>query len=83
MTQPLKDAFNPRRLPLAMRRRGLDLYGLAAELDIPMRTMRRYLNGKDTPVGLEISRIALALNFPVEFFFGPTLEEQPEEIHHL
>ena len=70
-------AFNPTRLDLARRRRGLTKLALADAARISQSSLVAYSAHKREPGPETIDRLAGVLHFPAEFFFGPTLEEPP------
>ena len=70
-------AFNPTRLDLARRRRGLSQIGLADAANISRYSLVAYRAHKWEPEEETIKRLAGVLRFPPEFFYGPTLEEPP------
>ena len=69
--------FNPARLDLARRRRGLTQIALAEAAGISKYSLVAYRAHKWEPEAETINRLAGVLHFPPEFFFGPTLEEPP------
>ena len=69
--------FNPDRLELARRRRGLTKVALAEAARISQNSLTSYRAHKREPESETIERLARALHFPPEFFFGPNLEEPP------
>ena len=71
--------FNPTRLALARRRRGLMKIRLADAVGISTRILSAYENGGAVPSDDTLSRLAAELRFPKEFFFGSTLEEPAVE----
>ena len=79
MTQPM---FNPTRLDLAMRRRGMPRYETAASVNIRLPALTAILAGKAEPDNALVDKLARLLDFPREFFFGPTLEEPPNLGHY-
>ena len=68
--------FNHKRLSLARKRRRLTGKGLAELARISAITVSRLENGENQPDENTMERLALALAYPVEFFFG----DDPEEI---
>jgi Zn-dependent peptidase ImmA (M78 family)/DNA-binding XRE family transcriptional regulator len=68
--------FNHKRLSLARKRRRLTGKGLAELAGISIITVSRLENGDNQPDERTIEKLARALDYPVEFFFG----EDPEEI---
>ena len=73
----MTEAFNPARLDLARRRRGLTQLALAEAARISKRSLVGYKSHYREPEPETINRLADALHFPQAFFFGPTLEELP------
>ena len=73
----MTEEFNPRRLELARRRRGLTKVALAEAAGISPNSLIAYRGQRREPASETVERLARALDFPVEFFFGPTLEEPP------
>lgn len=67
--------FNYRRLIIARKRRGLNGKKLAERSGLSVVTISRVENG-ETPDSETVERLALALNYPVEFFY----EDDPEEV---
>lgn len=72
MTQP--PPFRGSRLDLARRRRGLTKAALAAAAGVSTRSLALYLNDDRQPAESTLAKLATALGFPVEFFFGPDLD---------
>ncbi|MYC32143.1 MAG: ImmA/IrrE family metallo-endopeptidase [Chloroflexi bacterium] len=70
-------AFNPTRLDLARRRRGLTKIALAEAAGISQVSLFTYSARTRAPEPETLNRLADVLHFPPEFFFGPTLEEPP------
>lgn len=71
--------FNPDCLDLARRRRGLTKTALAEALGVSIRMMTAYERGEKVPNRKRQALLAQILDFPDEFFTGPTLEEPPSE----
>ena len=67
--------FNPGRLSLARRRRGLTKKGLAELLGVTPLTILRYERGESTPPPENIAKLTNALAFPESFFFEPDIDE--------
>lgn len=67
--------FNPGRLSLARRRRGLTKKGLAELLGVTPLTVFRYESGESTPPPESIAKLAEALAFPESFFFETDIDE--------
>jgi Zn-dependent peptidase ImmA (M78 family)/DNA-binding XRE family transcriptional regulator len=72
-------SFNYSRVDLARRRRGITKAALADEVGISTRSLRKYERDEAEPSALTINQIAKVLNFPVEFFYGDTLDEPTVE----
>ncbi|MGP0592344.1 helix-turn-helix domain-containing protein [Nitrospira sp. T9] len=73
MSQGLQ--FNPSRLTLARKRRGLTLTRLAAMIGVEQRSMSAYERGEFKPDTEKLEHLGKALRFPVNYFFGDDLEE--------
>jgi Zn-dependent peptidase ImmA (M78 family) len=71
------ERFNPKRLDLARRRRGITKGELAVELGLSTSILRAYERGSKHPGPSSIERIAEVLDYPADFFGGPDLEEPP------
>ena len=69
--------FNPTRLELARRRRGLTKIALAEAANLSQNSLIAYRAHTREPEPETINRLAAILHFPPEFFSGPTLEEPP------
>jgi Zn-dependent peptidase ImmA (M78 family) len=67
--------FNPRRLTFARRRRGHNKTALAELSKVHIRSITGFEAGEFSPASDTLERIAAALNFPPEFFFGDDLDE--------
>lgn len=67
--------FNPSRLSLVRRRRGLTKKALAEAIGVTPHTVLRYESGEIVPPGSALERMACVLGFPVEFFSGPDVYE--------
>jgi Zn-dependent peptidase ImmA (M78 family)/DNA-binding XRE family transcriptional regulator len=67
--------FNPSRLSLARRRRGLTMTKLGSKIGVNLRSISGYETGEFSPEEDKVDRIARTLAFPRSFFFGPDLEE--------
>ena len=67
--------FNPNRLSLARRRRGMTQVGFAEALGVTRLTVHRYESGEVDPPEESIERVARVLGFPVNFFSGGTIDE--------
>lgn len=71
--------FNPDRLSLARRRRGLTKKALAQALGLVPHTILRYEQGETVPPPETLPRLAEYLMFPVEFFSKPDFDEPLED----
>jgi Zn-dependent peptidase ImmA (M78 family)/DNA-binding XRE family transcriptional regulator len=71
--------FNPVRLTLARKRRGLTKIRLAAACGLQSRTITAYESGEFEPSPETLMSLAGALGFPVEFFEGESLHEPSPE----
>jgi len=69
--------FNPSRLVVARKRRGVTKKALAESASISTRSLTAYENGAREPTPLTLLRISEALEFPVAFLAGPDLDEPP------
>jgi len=67
--------FNPSRLTLARKRNGFTQARLHRETDISTRSLTAYEAGTTEPQPESVALIAKALAFPVDFFYGPEIEE--------
>ncbi len=71
----VKEEFNPTRLALARRRRGMNRAEVGASANLAYRTIRAYEKGVREPSRDVVAKFASTLAFPIEFFYGPPLEE--------
>lgn len=71
------ERFNPTRLDLARRRRGLTKTELARAADISTRLLTAYERGERDATETTVRRLAGALRFPIAFFEGDDIEEPP------
>lgn len=67
--------FNPARLTLARRRRGLTKTKLADLLGVEVRSITGYESDEYKPDRERLMQLAEKLHFPVRFFFGDDLDE--------
>jgi Zn-dependent peptidase ImmA (M78 family) len=67
--------FNPSRLTLARKRRGLTKTRLATAIDVERRAVTGYEAGEYPPAPETLARLVEVLRFPEAFFFGDDLEE--------
>lgn len=67
--------FNPSRLVLARKRRGLSKTALAAASSISVRSLGYYESGEVEPSDEHLERLAFKLELPTTFFFGTDIEE--------
>jgi Zn-dependent peptidase ImmA (M78 family) len=68
-------AINPSRLILARKSRGLTKRDLANRAEVSIRSLDNYESGDRDPSETHLSRLAEVLDFPIEFFHGPDLDE--------
>ena len=71
--------FNPERLDLARRRRGMTKRALAETLGITAMTLNNYRLMKHGPSRETLPKIVMTLGFPESFFFGPDFDEPPTQ----
>lgn len=67
--------FNPSRLVLARKRRGLSQTALAATSGLSLRSVNYYESGEVEPSDDAVNTLAEVLKFPAAFFFGSDVEE--------
>lgn len=67
--------FNPSRLILARKRRGLSKTSLADAANLSFRSIRYYESGEVEPSEEAVQSLADALRFPLHFFYGADIEE--------
>ena len=67
--------FNPKRLTLARRRRGLTKTKLASMIGVEVRSITGYESGEYKPDHDRFLQLAAELHFPEAFFFGDDLDE--------
>ncbi len=73
--EPDSPGFNPNRLAIARRRRGMTKTDLANEVGLELRTISAYEAGQFNPSIKALADISHALRFPEEFFSGEDLHE--------
>lgn len=73
------ERFNPTRLDLARRRRGLTKTQLATAAGVSTRILNAYENEEREPTDDTIERLAAAVGFPVSFLDGDDVEEPPTD----
>lgn len=71
--------FNPSRLTIARKRRGLTKIEFANRSSVPLRSFKAYELGEYPPPDDVLAKFVSVSGFPAEFFFGDTLEEPREE----
>ena len=71
----MEQPFNPTRLDLARRRRGMTKKQLAEQLEVSTRMLNQYERGDSAPSDATMKKLAAVLRFPADFFFGDTVEE--------
>ncbi|PYS46324.1 MAG: XRE family transcriptional regulator [Acidobacteria bacterium] len=67
--------FNPSRLILARKRRGLSKIALAEAAHIGLRSIVYYESGNVIPSDEAVATLAEVLQFPAPFFYGTDIEE--------
>ena len=67
----MNESFQPARLSLARRRRGMGKGALAASAGLSARAVVAYEAGKSTPTETTVARLAAALAVPIAFFQLP------------
>ena len=67
--------FNPSRLTVARRRRGLSKTKLAELICVDLRSVVAYESGDYPPAPDTLAKLHAVLGFPLEFFSGDDLEE--------
>jgi Zn-dependent peptidase ImmA (M78 family)/DNA-binding XRE family transcriptional regulator len=67
--------FSPGRLTLARQRRKLTKKSLAEAMGLDQKTVIRYEGGEAAPSGDTLASLAKTLQFPVDFFLGPDIDE--------
>jgi Zn-dependent peptidase ImmA (M78 family)/DNA-binding XRE family transcriptional regulator len=67
--------FNPSRLVLARKRRGLSKKALAEVSKAALRSIVYYESGEVTPTEETVQSLAVALQFPATFFYEGDIEE--------
>lgn len=68
-------SFNPSRLVLARKRRGISKAELERKSKVSLRAIGYYESGERVPPDDLLQDLAAALDFPVTFFFGPDIPE--------
>jgi Zn-dependent peptidase ImmA (M78 family)/DNA-binding transcriptional regulator YiaG len=71
--------FNPSRLALARKRKGLNKIEFARRMGIPLRSYKSYELAEHKPSRAAITKMVSVSGFPEAFFFGDTLEEPRED----
>ena len=71
--------FNPSRLELARRRRGITKRALAEATGISVRSLAGYHRAEREPDASVVEKLATTLQFPSAFFYGDTLDEPPSD----
>ena len=69
--------LTPSRLTLARKRRGLTLVQLASAIEVSVRSLSAYENGRQQPNQATLQRLAAALDLPVEFLLAGDIDEIP------
>lgn len=71
----LEHIFNPTRLVLARKRRGLTQTQFAKILEVHRRAVCGYESGEYSPSDEALANMSALLRFPIEFFFGDDIDE--------
>lgn len=79
MTNSDPGTFNPQRLELARRRRGLSIIQFARLIGVTPRQVTNYENGASEPGAATWESIVATLGFPKEFYFRAPLLNLNEE----
>jgi Zn-dependent peptidase ImmA (M78 family)/DNA-binding XRE family transcriptional regulator len=74
------DEFNPSRLTLARKRRGMTKVRLAKEAHLSTRSISAYERGDMPPSETTSALLARVLRFPVAFLSGPDIDEPTPDI---
>jgi Zn-dependent peptidase ImmA (M78 family)/DNA-binding XRE family transcriptional regulator len=74
------ELFNPSRLSLARKRRGLTMKALAVAVGVEPRSISAYEKGEFGPDTERLQKLSAVLRFPVPFFFGDDLDEPTPDI---
>lgn len=72
--------FNPTRLTLARKRRGLTMTKLAKAVGVEPRSISAYEKGEFGPDEARLGKLCDALTFPPAFFFGDDLDEPTPDV---
>jgi Zn-dependent peptidase ImmA (M78 family)/DNA-binding XRE family transcriptional regulator len=72
------ELFNPNRLSIARKRRGLTKSELARKLDVTPRAVAGYELGQYPPLPEVQAKLSSVLDFPLEFYYGDDLDELDE-----
>ena len=72
--------FNPNRLGLARRRRGLTKRKLAELIGADVRAVTAYESGEYKPERERLLALAEKLHFPVQFFVGTDVQEVTPDV---
>jgi len=67
--------FNPSRLAVARKRRGLTKIEFAKRMGVSLRAFKGYELGEYPPSDDAVQQISSVSGFPVDFFFGDVLDE--------
>jgi Zn-dependent peptidase ImmA (M78 family) len=71
--------FNPSRLDLARRRRGVTKRDLGLAVGVPARTLTSWYRLERIPGDSKVKALAEYLQFPQSFFYGSDLDEPPPD----
>ncbi len=70
--------FNPTRLILVRKRKGLTAKKLAEKIGVSPVTLTRLEKAKNEPLPETIEKIAEVTNYPLDFFYGENIDELEE-----
>jgi Zn-dependent peptidase ImmA (M78 family)/transcriptional regulator with XRE-family HTH domain len=71
--------FNPTRLTVARKRRGLTKIEFARQMNASLRSFKAYELGEYPPSEEAVTKIASVSGFPADFFFGDDLDEPRQD----
>ncbi len=72
--------FNPSRLTLARKRRGLSKTALAQSIGVDLRSVSGYESGEYPPADQTLDALERVLTFPRSFFSGDDLDEPTPDV---
>jgi Zn-dependent peptidase ImmA (M78 family)/transcriptional regulator with XRE-family HTH domain len=71
----LSPFFNPTRLRVARKRKGMTKTALAAAIDVSVRSVTAYEAGDQQPSTVTVARLVHELGFSDEFYYGADVDE--------